>query len=87
MSMAEGRTLDALLDAARYPMNLLGDAIWWLASHDGLLFGAALAGVLALARRARRSPRRGAGAPLLAVLVFTPDRQGPGRAAAGDARA
>ena len=31
VSLAEGRPLDALLDVARYPLNLLGDAIRWQA--------------------------------------------------------
>lgn len=71
VSLAEGRPLDALLDAARYPLNLLGDSIWWQASHDGLLFGAALAGVLALAG-ALGQARSPGGRALLAVLVLTP---------------
>ena len=75
MSLAEGRTLDALLDLVRYPINLLGDAIWWLASHDGLLFGGALVGLLALAGGLGHAAPRG-GRALLAVLVFTPIAKG-----------
>ena len=75
VSLAEGRPLDALIDAGRYPLNLLGDAIRWQASHDGLLFGAALAGVLALAGAWPQSAPRG-GRALLAVLMLTPIAKG-----------
>ena len=75
VSLAEGRPLDALIDAGRYPLNLLGDAIRWQASHDGLLFGAALAGVLALAGAWAQPAPRG-GRALLAVLLLTPMAKG-----------
>ena len=75
MSLAEGRRFDALLDLGRYPINLLGDAIWWLASHDGLLFGAALVGALALTGGFGNAAPRG-GRAVLAVLVFTPIAKG-----------
>ncbi len=75
VSLAEGRPLDALIDVGRYPLNLLGDAIRWQASHDGLLFGAALAGVLALAGAWAQPAPRG-GRALLAVLLLTPVAKG-----------
>jgi len=75
VSLAEGRPLDALLDAARYPLNLLGDSIWWQASHDGLLFGAALPGALLLLGALGEAAPRG-GRALLAVLAFTPIAKG-----------
>jgi hypothetical protein len=75
VSLAEGRPLDALLDVARYPVNLLGDAVRWQAMHDGLLFGAALVGVLALAGALGADAPRG-GRALLAVLVLTPVAKG-----------
>lgn len=71
VSLAEGRPLDALLDVGRYPLNLLGDAIRWQATHDGLLFGASLAGVLALLG-VLGGPAPSGGRALLAVLVLTP---------------
>ena len=75
VSLAEGRPLDALIDVGRYPLNLLGDAIRWQATHDGLLFGAALAGVLALAGAWPQPAPRG-GRALLAVLLLTPVAKG-----------
>lgn len=75
VSMAEGRPLDALLDLGRYPLNLLGDSIWWQASHDGLLFGAALAGVLGLLGAIGQAAPPG-GRALVAVLVLTPIAKG-----------
>ena len=75
VSLAEGRPLDALMDVARYPLNLLGDSIWWQASHGGLLFGAALPGMLLLLGGLGQSAPRG-GRALLAVLVFTPIAKG-----------
>jgi arabinofuranosyltransferase len=75
VSLAEGRPFDALIDAARYPWNLLGDSVWWQASHDGLLFGAALPGMLLLAGGLGQAAPRG-GRALLAVLVFTPIAKG-----------
>lgn len=71
VSLAEGRTLDALLDVGRYPLNLLGDAIRWQATHDGLLFGASLVGILALLG-VLGHPAPAGGRALLAVLVLTP---------------
>jgi arabinofuranosyltransferase len=75
VSLAEGRLTDALLDAVRYPVNLLGDSIRWQASHDGLLFGAALVGLLALAG-ALGSPAPSGGRALLAVLILSPIAKG-----------
>lgn len=75
VSLAEGRPLDALLDIGRYPLNLLGDSIWWHASHDGLLFGGALVGVLLLIGALGQAAPPG-GRALLAVLVFTPIAKG-----------
>jgi hypothetical protein len=74
VSLAEGRLLDALLDVFRYPVNILGDAIWWQASHGGLLFGAALVGVLLLAGALGERPA--GGRALLAVVVLTPMAKG-----------
>ena len=75
VSLAEGRPLDALLDVVRYPVNLLGDAIRWQASHDALLFGVALLGLLALVGALGRAGAAG-GRALLAVLVLTPIAKG-----------
>ena len=75
VSLAEGRPLDALLDVARYPVNLLGDAIRWQASHDALLFGVALLGLLALVGALGR-PAPAGGLAVLAVLVLTPIAKG-----------
>ena len=74
-SLAEGRMWDALFDAMRYPVNMLGDSIRWQASHDGLLFGAALVGALALAGALGRAAPAG-GRALLAVLVLSPVAKG-----------
>lgn len=73
-SLGEGRLADAALDAARYPVNLTGELIWWLASHGGLLFGAALPGVLLLLRPG--AARKRAGLTVLGVLVATPLAKG-----------
>lgn len=75
VSLGEGRMLDAVLDIARYPLNLLGDSIWWQASHDGLLFGAALVGVLLLMGALGQAAPPG-GRALLAILVVTPIAKG-----------
>jgi hypothetical protein len=73
-SIGEGRYADALLDLARYPVNLVGDLVWWLASHGGLLFGAALPGALLLLGLAGAA-RRGAWT-VLAVVIATPLAKG-----------
>lgn len=73
-SLAEGRFTDALVDLARYPVNLVGDLVWWLAGHGGLLFGAALPGALLLLGLS--GPVRPGGWTVLAVLVATPLAKG-----------
>lgn len=75
VSLAEGRPIDALLDVGRYPVVVLGEAIWWQASHDGLLFGAALVGVLVLGGAMGQAAPPG-GRALLAVLILTPLAKG-----------
>ena len=72
-SLGEGRFSDAALDAARYPVNLTGELVWWLAAHGGLLFGAALPGVLALLRP---TDGKRPGLAVLGVLVATPLAKG-----------
>ena len=74
-SLAEGRVGDALYDAVRFPINHLGDAIRWQATHDGLLFGGALAGVLALAGALGGTVPAG-GRALLAVAILSPIAKG-----------
>jgi hypothetical protein len=75
VSLAEGRYADALMDVWRYPLNLLGDAVRWQATQDGLLFGAAIVGILALAGALGHPAPRG-GRALLAVLAISPVAKG-----------
>ena len=74
-SLAEGRLGDATLDLVRYPVNFLGDLVWWLSGHGGLLFGAALPGALLLLGLAGPEGRRG-GWTVLAILIATPIAKG-----------
>lgn len=74
VSLAEGRPRDALMDAFRYPVNTLGNLVWWQAEHGGLLFGAALVGVLALVGAIGEAPP--GGRTLLAVVTLTPLAKG-----------
>ncbi len=75
VSLAEGRYFDALIDVARYPLNLLGDSVRWQAAQDGLLFGAAIVGVLALLGALGQAAPPG-GRALLAVLIMSPIAKG-----------
>ena len=75
VSLAEGRYVDALMDVGRYPVNLLGDAVRWQAAQDGLLFGAAIVGVLALLGALGQAVPAG-GRALLAVLIISPLAKG-----------
>jgi hypothetical protein len=75
VSLAEGRYVDALTDVWRYPVNLLGDAVRWQATQDGLLFGAAIVGVLALVGALGQAAPAGGGA-LLAVVIVSPLAKG-----------
>jgi arabinofuranosyltransferase len=71
LSLAEGRPLDALEDALKYPLRFLEHVVHWQTMQLVGLFGGALAGVLALLGLLGRAAPPG-GRLIVAILVAMP---------------
>lgn len=71
LSLAEGRPLDALEDAFKYPLRFLEHVVHWQTMQLVGLFGGALAGLLALLGLLGRAAPPG-GRLIVAILVTMP---------------